>query len=65
MNGLALVGLGACVAGIGVADWNFFMENYKTRRVTALVGRDFTRVFLVVLGAAMVVGGITIEVTGG
>ena len=44
----------------GVLDWNWFMNHYRSRFMTHVLGRSGARIFYSVLGIALVVLGLMI-----
>jgi hypothetical protein len=58
-----LVGVGAFSICGAVFDWEWFMNNRKARLWVKLFGRKGARVFYVIFGGALAVGGM-LMITG-
>jgi hypothetical protein len=60
MNPIGLLVVAAGLFGIiaAVMDWDWFMNHPKARFMCSLCGRNGARVFYIVLGTALVVGGV-------
>jgi hypothetical protein len=63
--GLVLVGLGAYSVGGAVFNWDFFFDNYQTRSVVNLLGRDGARVFAFGIGILVIVLGVELTFSAG
>lgn len=55
---IALAGLFAMACSY--MDFNFFMDNYKTRFLVSLIGRNRARAFYFILGLFLLVASISI-----
>jgi hypothetical protein len=57
-TGLLLIALGIFAASGGIFDWDWFMNNYKARFLSAFLTRNGARIFYVILGLSAFVFGV-------
>ena len=64
MNPIGLLIAAGGIFGIvgAVMDWDWFMNHSKARFMCSLCGRNGARVFYIVLGLALVAGGVLMAV---
>ncbi len=55
---VVLIGLFAMVCSF--MDFNFFMDNYKTKFLVSLIGRNGARAFYFILGLVLLAVGVNI-----
>jgi len=58
VTALVLLAVGVFVLCGAWFDWNWFMDNYKARRIVSLVGRNGARVFYTVVGLILAFCGL-------
>ena len=52
-----IVAFGAFLIAGAMLNWEWFMNNYKSRRLVELIGRNNARIIYGIVGGALIVAG--------
>ena len=62
-QGLILIAFGIFTALGGICNWEWFMNHYKARFLTAILTRTGARAFYILIGIGLFIGGIAITLS--